>query len=378
MSKADYGELPILSESPTTTDAPRVQLADVSEQYKDTSSIEQSGGPTVVFRATVDNARNQSAKLSFLMLRQGTATIQAVVAQSDSLSKQMVKFCGSVPSESVVITHAVVKKPLELVKSATVSHLEVHIKKLFIECKALSQLPLQVADAERPIPAEGEDQSTEEDGRPLVGLNTRLNNRVIDLRAKHNQAIFKIKHGVTALFQDFLQARGFVGVQTPKLLGAASEGGANVFKVAYFDRDAFLAQSPQLYKQMLIAARLERVYEVGPVFRAENSNTARHLTEFTGLDFEMEIQDHYHEVVEMIENLMLHIFNGLRSRYKEESDLIRSIYHVDDFKLPEAGKVVRLPFSEGIKMLRDDGLTINDFDDLRFVTFPIYDHDISH
>lgn len=290
----------------------------------------------------------------------------------------MVKFCGSVPSESVVITHAVIKKPLEPVKSATVSHLEVHIKKLFIECKALSQLPLQVADAERPIPAEGEDQSTEEDGRPLVGLNTRLNNRVIDLRAKHNQAIFKIKHGVTALFQDFLQARGFVGVQTPKLLGAASEGGANVFKVAYFDRDAFLAQSPQLYKQMLIAARLGRVYEVGPVFRAENSNTARHLTEFTGLDFEMEIQDHYHEVVEMIENLMLHIFNGLRSRYKEESDLIRSIYHVDDFKLPEAGKVVRLPFSEGIKMLRDDGLTINDFDDLRFVALQIHDHDISH
>ncbi|KAF4548562.1 tRNA synthetases class II (D, K and N)-like protein 1 [Elsinoe fawcettii] len=363
VSKADYGELPVLPETPATS-VPRVTLSELSKQYADTSSLTEPGGPEVVFRAIVENARNQSAKLSFLLLGQSGDNIQAVVAESPSLSRQMVKFCGSVPAESVVVVHGIVKRPKEEVKSATVGHLEIHVKQLYIECKADAQLPLQVADAERPIPAEGEEEKEEEGGRPIVTLNTRLNNRIIDLRARHNQAVFKIKHGVTALFREYLDGKGFVGVQTPKLLGSASEGGANVFEVKYFDRNAYLAQSPQLYKQMLIAARMERVYEIGPVFRAENSNTARHLTEFTGLDLEMEFQEHYHEVVAFIEGLMLFILNGLKERYGKETDLIRSIYHVEEFKLPEVGKTVRIPFSEGVKMLRDDGVEVGEFDDL--------------
>ncbi|PSK34864.1 Aspartate--tRNA ligase, cytoplasmic [Elsinoe australis] len=362
VSKNDYGELPVLSDA-EPTGIPRVSLAELSKKYADTSSMDESGGPEVVFRAIVENARNQSAKLSFLLLGQSGENVQAVVAESPSLSRSMVKFCGSISTESVVVVHGVVKKPKENVKSATVGHLEIHVKKLFVECKADSMLPLQVADAERPIPAEGEEEK-EEEGRPIVTLNTRLNNRIIDLRARHNRAIFKIKHGVTQLFREFLESKDFVGVQTPKLLGSASEGGANVFEVKYFDRKAYLAQSPQLYKQMLIAARMEKVYEVGPVFRAENSNTARHLTEFTGLDLEMEFSEHYHEVVELLEGLMLFILNGLKERYGKETDLIRSIYHVEEFKLPEVGKTVRIPFSEGIQMLRDDGVEVGDFDDL--------------
>jgi aspartyl-tRNA synthetase len=104
--------------------------------------------------------------------------------------------------------------------------------------------------------------------------------------------------------------------------------------------------------------------EVGPIFRAENSNTARHLTEFTGLDMEMAFEEDYHEVVSLLEELMLYIFNGLKSRYKRETDLVRSIYHVEDFALPAAGNVPRLTFAEGIAMLRADGVEIGDFDDL--------------
>jgi len=363
ISKEDYGELPVLSNA-APTGVPRISLAELSEKYHDTTPMEEEGGPQVVFRAIVENARNQSAKLSFLTLRQGLSSIQAVVAESPALSRQMVKFCGSVPTESVVLVHGVVKKPKEPVKSTTVSHLEIHIKKLYIECKAETQLPLQVADAERPIPIEGEELQEEEGTAPVVSLYTRLNNRVIDLRGKHNLAIFRIKHGVTTLFQEYLQTKGFLGVQTPKLLGSASEGGSNVFEVTYFATKAFLAQSPQLYKQMLIAARMEKVYEVGPIFRAENSNTARHLTEFTGLDLEMEIQEDYHEAMTVLEDLLLYIFNGLRTKYGKETDLVRSIYHVDEFKLPESGKVPRIPFPEGIEMLRKDGVEINDFDDL--------------
>lgn len=327
--------------------------------------MDETGGPHVVFRGVVENARAQGAKLAFLTFRQDAETIQAVVAESDTLSRQMVKFAGKIPAESVVLVHGVVKKPIELVKSTTIQHLELHVKKLFIVAKADQQLPMQVADAERPIPAEGEEPTAqEEDGRPIVTLNTRLNNRVIDLRGKHNHAIFTIKDGVISLFQEFLRGKEFIGVNSPRLLGAPSEGGASVFEVKYFNTKAFLAQSPQLYKQMLIASRFERVMEVGPIFRAENSNTARHLTEFTGLDMEMAFEEDYHEVVSLLEELMLHIFNGLKTRYKRETDLVRSIYHVDEFALPEAGKVPRLPFDQGIKMLREDGVEIGDFDDL--------------
>ena len=367
VSKEDYGDLPMIgSQEYKPSGVPRVSLAEIAEKYNDTTPIDEAaGGLEISFRASVENARNQSAKLSFLVFRQGSATIQSVVAASDKLSRQMVKFSGSIPSESIVLVHGLVKKTPELVKSATISHLEIHVKKLYIVAKADSQLPMQVEDAERPIPVDGEEEAQEEySGRPNVTLNTRLNNRVIDLRGKHNHAIFAIKDGVVALFSEFLRQNGFVGIQTPKLLGSPSEGGANIFEVTYFATKAFLAQSPQLYKQMLIAARFERVFEVNPVFRAENSNTARHLTEFTGLDMEMAFEENYHEVVEVLENLMLYIFNGLRTRYKRETDLVRSIYHVDEFKLPEAGKVPRIPFSEGIQMLRDDGVEIGDYDDL--------------
>jgi aspartyl-tRNA synthetase len=146
--------------------------------------------------------------------------------------------------------------------------------------------------------------------------------------------------------------------------GAASEGGANVFELKYFGRPAYLAQSPQFYKQMLIASRFQKVMEIGPVFRAENSNTARHLTEFTGLDLEMEFQENYHEVMSVLEDLMLFIFNELNSRYRKETELVRGVYHIDEFKLPQSGNVPRIPFQEGIKMLREAGEELGDYDDL--------------
>lgn len=278
----------------------------------------------------------------------------------------MVKFASTIPSQSVVVVHALIKKPKDPVQSCTIQNLEAHIQKLYVECRAETQLPMQVEDAERPVPAENEEAaSTEEDGRPIVTLNTRLNNRVIDLRARHNQAIFRIKDGVEDLFALYLRNKGFVGIKTPKLLGAASEGGANVFEIKYFNTSAYLAQSPQLYKQMLVAAHFPAVFEVGPIFRAENSNTARHLTEFTGLDLETRFQKDYHEIVSLIEDLMLFIFDGLKKKYGKETELVRTIYKVPEFRLPEAGKVPRLHFKEGIAMLREDGLTdIGDFDDL--------------
>jgi aspartyl/asparaginyl-tRNA synthetase len=114
--------------------------------------------------------------------------------------------------------------------------------------------------------------------------NFRLNNRVVDLRTASSQSIFRVQSGICNVFRSYLDERGFIEIHTPKLQAGATESGASVFEVKYFGRPAFLAQSPQLAKQMCIAADFERVYEIGPVFRAEDSNTPRHLTEYTGLD----------------------------------------------------------------------------------------------
>lgn len=104
-----------------------------------------------------------------------------------------------------------------------------------------------------------------------VELNTRLQARSLDLRTPTNQAIFRIQSGVSLLFREYLDARGFFEIHTPKLQGAATESGSSVFKVDYFKRPAFLAQSPQLAKQMVITSDMEKVFEIGPVFRAEDS-----------------------------------------------------------------------------------------------------------
>jgi aspartyl-tRNA synthetase len=359
VSADSYGELPLCGSA---------DFKPTGLKREDLSNIADLEDKEIVFRCWVENARVQSAKLAFLNLRQGLNTVQAVVAASDKFSKQMVKFCGNVSTESTLLVTGLVKRVQEPIKSATIKDFEIHIFKLFVEVKAQTPLPLQVDDAERPLPSEGlgdEDETAKDgDARPLVGLNTRLNNRTLDLRAKINHAIFVIKSGVCSLFQEFLGQHGFTLIHTPKILGAASEGGANVFELKYFDRPAFLAQSPQLFKQMLIASRFQKVMEIGPVFRAENSNTARHLTEFTGLDMEMEIQEDYHEVMSVLEDLMLFIFKELNARFKKETDLVRSAYHVEEFKLPESGNVPRIPFKEGIKMLREAGEELGDYDDL--------------
>ena len=132
------------------------------------------------------------------------------------------------------------------------------------------------------------------------------------------QTIFRIQAGVCELFRSYLTEKGFVEIHSPKMQGSSTESGAAVFKVDYFRRPAFLAQSPQLAKQMCIAADMERVFEIGPVFRAENSNTHRHLTEFTGLDLEMQFDHHYHEVLDMIDGMFKYIFKGLQERFHDE------------------------------------------------------------
>ncbi|KAL5348883.1 hypothetical protein ACLOAV_006308 [Pseudogymnoascus australis] len=347
---SNYGEQPSTNASGGAVQE-WIQLADVGE-WEDKLCI---------FRGALENARIQSTKLAFLAMGQGLHSVQLVVAEDgENVSRQMVKFAADIPSESLCVVHGIVKRTAEKIKSATIQDYEISVKKIYVVSKAHTPLPLQPADSERALPSE----ETDKEGvtGPLVSLDTRLNNRVLDLRAKINHSIFILKDGVDSLFQEFLRGRGFMRIHTPKIIGAPSEGGGNVFRLDYFQGSAFLAQSPQLYKQMAIQGRFPRVMEIGPVFRAEKSFTARHLTEFTGLDLEMEIEHDYHEVVDLLEALMLFIFKGLDERYKKETELISKVYPAQPFKLPE--NVPRLRFEEGIAILREAGEEIGDYDDL--------------
>lgn len=195
------------------------------------------------------------------------------------------------------------------IEFCTEHNLEIHPSEVYVVSQAKTMLPLQIEDASRPEKVEDPEAL-----KIRVNQDTRLDNRVLDLRTPANQAIFRLEAGVCKLFRDILTQKGFVEIHTPKIISAASEGGANVFTVSYFKDSAYLAQSPQLYKQMAIAADFDKVFTVGAVFRAEDSNTHRHLTEFVGLDLEMAFKYHYHEVLNTIGDTFTEIFKGLRDQ----------------------------------------------------------------
>ncbi|KAI9139082.1 hypothetical protein BKA69DRAFT_1040340 [Paraphysoderma sedebokerense] len=352
-SKEFYGKLP-LNQSVTRTGQIRTQIHEISGAKE---------GKEVIVRARIQTSRPTGSKLCFFMLRQRFDTIQAVLTvEQGKVSKQMLKFAAGIPVESLVVVHAVVVKPHEPIKSTTIHDAELKITKLFIESESHPRLPFSLEDASRP---EDEIERKEKEGEQVVKVNldTKLNNRVVDLRTTTNQAIFRIQSGVGQLFREFLYNKGFTEIHTPKMISAASEGGANVFKINYFKKsDAFLAQSPQLYKQMMICADFDKVFEIGPVFRAENSFTHRHMTEFTGLDLEMAFQEHYHEVLDLFDELFVFIFTELSKRYKKDIEVVRRQYPVEEFKvLP---KSLRLTFPEAVKMLRDAGEELGDEEDL--------------
>ncbi|CAK7202939.1 hypothetical protein SEUCBS139899_005666 [Sporothrix eucalyptigena] len=336
----------------------------------------------------IQNSRMQGAKMCFVELReQQDWTIQGVLAatkpdtKENIVSRAMVKWAGSRSFESCVVVEALVRRAPEPIKSCKVSGYELHITKFFVVAAAPQTLGLTLASANKAVnnfddTAGGETTEAVEEAAEGVknldvsgaagaaatestiagaSLGTHLDNIVMHKRAPVQQAIANVRYETEKLFREYLDSRGFKGFQAPGLIDAASEGGANVFQLTYFGKPAFLAQSPQFYKQYEIAGGRKRVFCVGPVYRAENSNTPRHMTEFTGLDMEMEIQESYHEVLHMLEGVLLHIFRGLKQRCAEDIETVRTVYPSTDFLLPEPGKEVRLTFAEGQQLLREHG-----------------------
>ena len=152
-------------------------------------------------------------------------------------------------------------------------------------------------------------------------LDTELPLRPVVLRHPRERAVFKIQEGLVRAFRDYLTGEGFTEIHTPKIVHAGAEGGSNIFKLDYFGKKACLAQSPQLYKQTM-AGVFHRVFEVGPVFRAEKHATPRHLNEYTGLDFEMGYIDSFYDIIEMEAGYLRHAMALLAREYRLELDLL--------------------------------------------------------
>ncbi|KAK6071360.1 aspartate-tRNA ligase [Seiridium cupressi] len=192
-------------------------------------------------------------------------------------------------------------------------------------------------------------------------LEKRLDNRILDVRSGAAGAIFKLHSGMCQLIVEFLCSNGFHWVHTPRIIDATIAGDNEFFHLPYFGRDAWLAQSSQHHKQMALAMDMQRVFEIGPVFRAEakSSASARHMTEFTVLDIGMAFDDDYYEVVNMIESMLVFVFRGLQERkqYRHLVEVIQRLYpSARPFRigLDGQGKVPRVSFFEAKRILREE------------------------
>ena len=276
----------------------------------------------------------------------------AMFADEEKVSRQMVKWVSAITRESIVDVEGTVVAVENKIEACTQQDVELSGYGCLLISKA-KLLPFEISDASRRL--------DDKEGAQ-VAQDTRLDNRFIDLRTPANQAIMRCQSAVGQLFRESLLSKGFVEIHTPKIIPGASESGASVFKLNYMGKTAFLAQSPQLYKQMAVCADFERVFEIGPVFRAEKSFTHRHLTEFTGLDFEMAIKEHYFEVLDVIENFFHRIFDGLTETCAAELATINEQYPFEPLLHPKP--TLRITFDEGCALLKEAGYDADPTEDI--------------
>ncbi len=248
----------------------------------------------IVFSGFVDSIRDKKWVM-FVILRDNTGKVQMTLEKSDESNKEMLDIMSNLTVESTV------KVTGKLVANEAVKLGGMEIIPSKIEVTSVAEnLPFDFNNL---------------DG---VNIDTRIDYRWIDLRNEKNMLARQVESCFVEAMREFLYQNRFTEIHTPKLIGTASESGSSVFKVKYFDRDAFLAQSPQFYKQMAIAAGMNRVFEVAPVFRAENSNTNRHATEFTSFDLEFSYIDSYEDVMSLEEDLLIAGLTKVKERYGDK------------------------------------------------------------
>uniref|UniRef100_UPI004056EF07 aspartate--tRNA(Asn) ligase n=1 Tax=Acetatifactor sp. TaxID=1872090 RepID=UPI004056EF07 len=189
-----------------------------------------------------------------------------------------------------------------------------------------------------------------------TSLENLLTYRPITLRNEKERAIFKLQEGICRGFREFLLKEEFTEIHSPKIVQSGAEGGANIFKLDYFGKEAYLAQSPQFYKQMMVGV-FERVFEIAPVFRAEKHDTSRHLNEYTSVDFEMGFIESYEEIMEMETRMLRYVMDFLRQYYEKELELLK-------VTLPVIAEIPCIPFLEAKELVAEEyHRTITDYED---------------
>lgn len=213
------------------------------------------------------------------------------------------------------------------------------VEKLEVYAKPVEPLPVDTA------------------GKTPVLLDTRLKYRWLLARKPEERAIFRIRAGVIKAAREYFEKHGFIEVHTPKIVAAGAEGGATLFKIQYFESEAYLSQSPQLYKQMLVTS-FERVYEITPYFRAEKFNTTRHLNESWGIDAEQGFISGVEDVMKTLEDLVVYILDYVSRNHREELEVL-------GVEVPRVSTPFkRLKFTEVVDILRSEGIDVREDEDL--------------
>ena len=300
-----------------------------SHYSKDVSPQDYNSSVTVA--GWVEDIRNLGS-IGFLILRdkQGTLQLTILKKKTPELFEQLL----TLPRESVISVKGLCKEN-EKVRNGY----EILPETVLVLSLAATPLPLGVVD------------------KVDADFDTRLDNRVIDLRKPGTQAIFKIRSAVLAAADEYLRSQQFLEVHTPKIIASSSEGGTDMFKLHYFEKDAFLAQSPQLYKQSLMATGLDRVYEIAWYFRAEEHNTRRHLNESTAVDVEMAFIQSEEDVMKILEHLV-HAMWKRASECTEELAILKKTIAIPTLPF------TRVPYDEVVAMIQKQSSPITWGEDL--------------
>jgi len=283
-------------------------------------------GKVISLKGFVQTTRNQKV-VQFIILRDHTGLIQVVAERSEE-NKIVNEWIATLTRESTIeVTGIVVSNP-----NVKLGQIEMQLKTLGVESLSDATLPIDVF------------------GPTETDVDKRLDWRFLDLRQPKNQLLFKIQTTVEMAMREFWVSNGFVEIHTPKIMGSPSEGGAELFTLEYFGQTASLAQSPQFYKQMAMAAGLDRVFEIGPAFRADPSFTPRHSTEFTSVDMEMSWIESHHDIMEFEERWLEHILQTVKEKHgKEIAEMFGVEVVVPSLPFP------KVTMEEAQQILRDKG-----------------------
>ena len=295
-------------------------------ERKIVSEITKCAGQKVLLKGFVHDIRDQS-KIKFVLLRDISGIVQTVALPE---SREVFASIAKVPKESVV----------EIVGTAKAEKQAPGGVEVVIE----SFKVLSVADSELPI-------LVTEKGKEEAALPLRLDYRWLDIRKPKNTLIFKVWTTMEAAMREYWLAHGFIQIHSPKFMGLPSESGAELFSLEYFGKKAYLAQSPQLYKQMAMASGLEKIFEIGPVFRANPSHTTRHDTEWTSIDMEISYIESHEDVMKMEEKWIAHFLSRIKEKHGAE---IKTHFGVE-VEVPSL-PFPRLTMTQAKKLLEEKGI----------------------